>query len=78
MYKQYFTEEESRGSSTYRELRAIEEGIKMKGEQFRGHRVRWGCDNWAASKIIIQGSMKPECHEVAKAIVELVKKFNVM
>lgn len=78
MYKQYFTEEESKGSSTYRELRAIEEGIKMRGEQFRGHVLRWGCDNWAASKIVVLGSMKPECHEVAKAIVELVKKFDIV
>ena len=78
VFKQYFSEEESRMSSTFRELRAIEEGIRIRGEQFRGHRVRWGCDNWAASKIITLGSMKPECHEVAKAIVGLAKEFDIV
>ena len=37
-----------------------------------------GCDNWAASKIITLGSMKPECHEVAKAIVKLVMEFDIV
>ena len=78
VFKQYFSEEESRMSSTFRELRAFEKGIRIKGEQFRGHQVRWGCYNWAASKIITLGSMKPECHEVAKAIVKLVMKFDIV
>ena len=42
VFKQYFTEEESRMSSTYRELR---EGIMLRGEQFRGYRIQWGCDS---------------------------------
>jgi hypothetical protein len=78
VFKQCFLEEDSRRSSTFRELRAIEEGIRIRGEQFRGHRVRWGCDNWAASKIITLGSMKPECHEVAKVIVGLARKFDIV
>ena len=64
-------------SSTYRELRAVEEGLKLRGSEFRGHLVRWGCDNWAAANIIRLGSMKPDCHEVAKRISQLAKQFEV-
>ena len=42
VFKQYFSEEESRMLGTFRELRAIEEGIRIREEQFRGHRIRWG------------------------------------
>ena len=78
VFKQYFSEQERGMSSTYRELRAIEDGIKIRGEHLRGHVVRWGCDNWAASKIITLGSMKSDCHEVAKAICKVSKEFEVV
>ena len=56
------TEEERSASSTFRELRGIEEGLKFQGERLRGLTVRWGCDNWAAGKICKWGSMKSDCH----------------
>ena len=77
-YKEYFGEKERSMSSTYRELRAIEQGLRLRGELFRGHVVRWGCDNWAASKIIKLGSMKLECHEVAKSIGKVAREFEVV
>ena len=77
-YKEYFGEKERGMSSTYRELRAIEQGLRLRGELFRGHVVRWGCDNWAASKIIKLGSMKFECHEVAKSIGKVAREFEVV
>ena len=36
VFKQYFSEEESRMSSTFRELRAIEEGIRIRGSSSGG------------------------------------------
>ena len=39
-FKQHFSEQESEMSSNFRELRAIEEGVRIKGERLRGHVVR--------------------------------------
>ena len=62
-YQACLEEDEIGTSSTYRELRAIEEGLKVRGRELRGSVVRWGCDNWAAGIIIKVGSMKLSCHE---------------
>ena len=76
-YQAYLAEEEVGKSSTYRELRAVEEGLRVRGHGFRGHLVRWGCDNWAAANIIRLGSMKPDCHEVARRNSQLAKSLDV-
>lgn len=69
--------EELGTSSTYRELRAIEEGLKVRGRELQGSFVRWGCDNWAAGVIVRVGSMKFECHEVALRIAELARQWEI-
>ena len=51
-FKIALREDKRKTSSTYRELRGIEEGLKSQGEKFQGTAVRWGCDNWAAGKIV--------------------------
>ena len=76
-YQTYLEVEEIGTSSTYRELRAIEEGLKVRGGELQGAVVRWGCDNWAASVIVRVGSMKLHCHEVALRIADLVKKWEI-
>ena len=50
----------------------------MRGPGFRGHVLRWGCDNWAAATIMRLGRMKPYCHEVAKRISQLAKSLDVL
>ena len=77
-FKAYLDEGEQGKSSTYRELRGIEEGLKARGETLRGCLVRWGCDNFAAGQIVRLGSMKAECHEVALRIWDLVKRFELV
>ena len=52
-------EEEVAKSSTYRELRGIEEGFKALGSWIRGKGIRWHCANWSDCKIVEYGSMKP-------------------
>ena len=76
-YQAYFEEDERSASSTFRELRAIEEGLRVRGQELRGSLVRWGCDNWSAGMIVKVGSMKPDCHQVALRIAELSKKFEI-
>ena len=39
--------------------------------------MRWHCDNWAACKIVEFGSMKRDCHTVAKRINGLIREFDV-
>ena len=39
--------------------------------------VRWHCDNWSACKIVEFGSMKPDCHVVAKRINDLIRGLGV-
>ena len=73
VFKVSLTEEERVGSSTYRELRGIEEGLRANGRNLRGKTVRWGCDNWCAGKIVKWGSMKVDCHEVAVRIEEVCR-----
>ena len=71
------TEEEVAKSSTYRELRGIEEGFKALGGWMEGRSMRWHCDSWSACKIVEFGSMKPDCHVVAKRINGLIRELNV-
>ena len=70
-------EDEVGKSSTYRELRGIEEGFKALGSWIKGRSVRWHCDNWSACKIVEYGSMKPDCHVVAKRINALIRELDV-
>ena len=67
-FKVSLTERERGASSTFRELRVIEEGLRAHGESLKGKIVRWGCDNWSAGKIVRWGSMKRDCHQVAVEI----------
>ena len=76
-FKIQFSEEEKKMSSTYRELRGIEEGLKMAGEAWRRKNVRWGCDNWAAVKACELGSTKADCMEVANNIGMLAESFEM-
>ena len=77
MFQVNLEEDEVGRSSTYRELRGIEEGFKVLGGWIRGKSVRWHCDNWSACKITVYGSMKPDCHTVAKRINDLIREWDV-
>ena len=76
-FKVSLTEKKKGANSTYRELRAIEEGLRVHGRSLRGKIVRWGCDNWSAGKIVKWGSMKRDCHKVAVEIEKLCRKFEI-
>ena len=66
-------------SSSCRELHAVLLALQVFGERFlRGKRVEWRMDSQAAASILISGSRVQECHEVARAVCELVVAFNVV
>ena len=77
MFKVVLAEEERKRSSTFIKLRGIEEGILANCKRLQRKTVRWGCDNWAAGKIVKLGSMKEDCHAVAIRIEELCRKWNI-
>ena len=77
VFKVVLAEEERKKSSMFRELRGIEEGILANCRRLQRKIVRWGCDNWAAGKIVKLGSMKEDCHAVAIRIEELCRKLNI-
>ena len=77
IFKVSLTEAEVTRSSTFRELRGIEEGLKALQVKITGRPVRWHCDNWAACKIVEFGSMKEDCHRVACRINELVQELRI-
>ena len=54
-FKVLLSKKERGASSNFRELRAIEEGLRAHGNRLRGKIVRWGCDNWPAGKIVKWG-----------------------
>jgi hypothetical protein len=72
-----FTEEEKRRSSTYRELRGMEDGLTILGPDLKRKRVQWGCDNWAACRAVELGSTKVDCMEIAQRITQVVEKFDI-
>ena len=76
-FKVALTEDERRMTSTFRELRGIEEGLKSQGEKLRGMTVRWGFDNWAVGKICKWRSMKSYCHEIAIKIEETCRVYQI-
>ena len=76
-YKVMFTEEERFSSSTLRELRGIEEGLRLHGQDIKGRRVRWACDNWAAVKACELGTTKHDAMVVATRIAELVEDLKI-
>ena len=76
-YKVHFTTEEESKSSTFRELRGIEEGLRLHKDDLRDKSVRWSCDNWSAVKACELGSTKYECMLVAVRIAEWVEELNI-
>ena len=76
-FKVSLSEKERGASSTFREVRAIEEGLRAHGNSLRGKTVRWGCNNWPAGKIVKWGSMKRDCHQVVMDIEKLCRRFEI-
>ena len=52
VFKVVLSEKERVASSTFRELRGIEEGLKTHRCSLQGKDVHWGCDNWSVGKIV--------------------------
>ena len=76
-FKVSLTDREREASSTFQELRAVEEGLRVYGKSLRGKIVRWGWDNWSVGKIVKWGSMKRYCHRVAVRIEELCRRHKI-
>ena len=58
------------------ELRAIEEGLRVRGEMLQSHLVKRSCDSWPVARIVRLGSVESKCHEVATRIRGLAKELQ--
>lgn len=68
IFHQMWTESESTKSSTWKEMRAIEQALLSYQKVFEGKTLKWFTDNQNCVKIVKSGSMKFELQELAKSI----------
>ena len=64
-------------SSTWRELRAIEQALISFGNAFTGSSLKWFTDNQNCVRIIQAGSMKDDLQELAFSIFSICRKFKI-
>ena len=68
---------EQRKSSTWRELRALEFGLKAFAPKLSGYCVYWHSDNQAVARIATKGSMKKELNRLAFSVFTVCQEFNI-
>ena len=51
--------------------------MRINGPEVRSQVVRYGNDNYADCRVVEFGSMKKDCHMVAKRMPALVDKFDI-
>ncbi len=57
-------------SSTWRELKIVEEGLRAFRKQLQGKEVHWFLDNLGGTSVIRRGSMKANLNPLAKLIAD--------
>ena len=72
-----FTEEESRNSSTYRELLAVFMGLHKAKELLRNQSVRWFSDSKCVVSVVHKGSMKRHLLTMALQIFYITRQYNI-
>ena len=75
-HKQW-TEEESRQSSTWRELSAVEFALKSFLPMLQYSYVKWYSDSQVACSVARVGSMKKDLHEIAIRIYQLCLEHKI-
>ena len=69
--------DESRRSSTWRELAAVQRALVALQSQLAGQVLQWHCDNAAAVHILDYGSSKPPLQLLAVHIVEICLRNRI-
>lgn len=72
-----WSEEEARGSSTFRELRGARRVLESFAPQRKGREVLHRTDNKNAKTILSVGSHTKNLHQEAVMIYELCRKYNI-
>lgn len=72
-----WSDDQSVSSSTWRELKVVEFGLKALIRSLRGQSVLWCTDNQAVESILRKGSTKPDLQALALEIFSWVRKYAI-
>lgn len=72
-----WSETDAQKSSTYRELKALVQGLHSFVDSLAGRSLYWATDNTGVEAIMIKGSMKPELHALALEAFELLQSKQI-
>ena len=77
VFHKTFNEFESIQSSTWREMRAVEQALSSFKLQFSGKSLKWYTDNQNCLRIVQAGSMKERLHSLAYSIFSICTKHSI-
>ena len=72
-----WSKDEATLSSTWRELKAVDQVLRSYAAKLRGHRVRWFSDNQNVVRIIQVGSRKEHLQDGAMSIYEVCMRYGI-
>ena len=72
-----WSEEESRQSSTFREVRAARLVLESMAPKLEGKEVKHRTDNQGAERILTVGSRNPELHKEAILLYKICQRHNI-
>ncbi|XP_068750806.1 uncharacterized protein [Montipora capricornis] len=74
----HWSENERAKSSTWRELKAVNNMLLAIGQQLHGHKLQWYTDNQNIVRIVARGSRKPDLQGQVVEVIQLSKTFNIL
>ena len=72
-----WSKDEATLSSTWRELKAVDQVLRSYAAKLRGHRVRWFSDNQNVVRVIQVGSRKEHLQDGAMSIYEVCMRYGI-
>lgn len=72
-----WSESEARLSSTWRELKAIDQVLRSFAPKLQGHKVKWFTDNQSVKLIVMHGSKRLHLQDGAFSIFETCMNFSL-
>ena len=72
-----WSESEARLSSTWRELKAIDQVLRSFAPKLQGHKVKWFTDNQSVKHIVMHGSKRLHLQDGAFSIFETCMNFSL-
>ena len=77
VFHKMWNEFEKKQSSTWREMRAIEQALISFKKEFHGKSLKWYTDNQNCIRIVQSGSMKESLHSLAFSIFSICRESSI-